>query len=198
MDRLISRARTRQRIAEHILRELALVERWNRVGDCRIVGSVAHHLVVAPDIDLEVWCPEPRIEDGFDILQACAQHPNVTKARFWNALGPPHHGLYWQLRHVHDDEEWKIDTWSIAHTYSGPCGTHLVEPMRAALTDDTRQLILRLKEAVFRDASLEVPSIQIYRAVLDDGVQTFEELEGWLPANKLDGVVTDWLPREER
>lgn len=198
MDDVSGRAESRQRIAEHILQELELVERWNRVGDCRIVGSVAHHLVVAPDIDLEVWCPEPRIGDGFDILHACAQHPNVTKARFWNALGPPHYGLYWQLRYLHKGEEWKIDTWSIAHTYSGPCGTHLVEPMRAALTHDMRQVILRLKGAVFRDASLEVPSIQIYRAVLDDGVRTLQELHAWLPVNKLAGVVTDWLPREER
>ena len=198
MDELISRARTRQRIAEHILQELELLERWNRVGDCRIVGSVAHHLVVAPDIDLEVWCPEPRIGDGFDILHACAQHPNVTKARFWNALGPPHYGLYWQLRYDHEGEEWKIDTWSMAYSYSEPCGTHLVEPMRAALTDDTRRSILQLKETVFRDPALEVPSIQIYRAVLDDGVRTFGELKAWLPANKLVGAVTDWLPRKGR
>ena len=47
---------------------------------------------------MEIFCPDLRIEDGFEIIRSCALHPRVTKVRFWNALGPPHHGLYWTVR----------------------------------------------------------------------------------------------------
>jgi len=192
-----SRADARQQIAEHILRELDLVNRWNRFGTCHLVGAVAYRLVVARDIDLEIFCPEPKIEDGFEILRACALHPKVTRTRFWNALGPPHHGLYWQVRYDHQGEEWKIDMWSMADSYSEPCGTRLTEAMNRALTPASRETILRLKEAVFANQTPDCPSIQVYRAVLEFGVQTPDELKEWLARNPLTGVVTDWKPGAE-
>ncbi len=194
MSAILSRAETRKRIAECILGELDLMNRWNRFGTCNVVGAVAYNLVVAPDIDMEIFCPAPRIEDGFEVLKACAIHPRVVRARFWNALGPPHFGLYWRIDYDYEGEHWKIDMWSMAESYSEPCGTHLTEPMRRALTREYRETILRLKEAVRADDTLECPSIQIYRAVLDDDVATFEELRGWLPRHPLTGVVTGWKP----
>jgi hypothetical protein len=195
MSELLERAEARQHTAEHILRELDLVNRWNRFGRCNLVGSVAYGLVVAPDIDMEIFCPEPKIEDGFEILRACALSPNVVRTRFWNALGPPHFGLYWRVDYDHEGEEWKIDMWSMADSYSEPCGTHLTEPMLRALTPESRETILRLKEAVRASDTVDCPSIQIYRAVLDDNVKNIEEFEEWLPEHPLTGVVTDWKPR---
>ena len=196
MSDVISRAETRQQTAEHILQELDLLDRWRQFGTPHLVGAVAYHLVVAPDIDMEIVCREPRIEDGFEVLKSCALHSRVTKARFWNALGPPHYGFYWQVRYEHDGEEWKIDMWSMGTSYHGPCGFHLTEPMTNVLTDESREIILNLKEAVFNDPSTECFSIQIYRAVLDCGVHTLEELKAWLPKNPLSGVVTDWKPKK--
>lgn len=197
MSEFTSRAETRQQIAEHILHELDLVNQWNRFGTCHLVGAVAYRLAVAPDIDMEIFCHEPKIEDGFEIIRACALYPKVTWTRFWNALGPPHHGLYWQVRYNYEGEEWKIDMWSVADSYSEPCGTHLTEPMNRALTPESRETILSLKEAIFTNDTLDCPSIQIYRAVLDSDVRTLDELKEWLPRNPLTGVVTDWKPREK-
>ncbi len=194
MNHVLARADTRQRIAERILDELDLISRWSRFGRCNLVGAVAYHLVVAPDIDMEIFCPDLKIEDGFEVIRACALHPKTTKTRFWNALGPPHHGLYWQVRYDHEGEEWKIDMWTMADSYSEPCGTHLTGPMVKALTGASREIILRLKEAVRHEPSLQCPSIQIYRAVLDHEVDTLEELKDWLPNNPLTGVVTAWKP----
>ena len=67
------------------------MNRWSCFGEPVLVGSVAYGLVVTPDIDLEIFCPKIRIDDGFEILKACAQHPRVSRARFWNALFPPHY-----------------------------------------------------------------------------------------------------------
>lgn len=194
MHDIISRAEARKKIAEHILLELDLINRWSRYGTCILVGAVAYGLVVTADIDIEIFCPKLKIDDGFDVLRACALHPNLTKTRFWNALGPPHYGLYWQVRYAHNGEEWKIDMWSVEDTYEGPCGSRIIEAMDEALTDESRRAILALKESVMKDPTLECPSIQVYRAVLDHSIRTCEELMEWLPKNPLTEVVTDWYP----
>ncbi len=194
MNGILERAGARQRIAVHILNELKLLERWSRFGTPRLIGAVAYNLVVAPDIDIEIVSIEPKIDDGFEVLRACAHHPSVTKTRFWNAEGPPHFGLYWQVRYEHEGDEWKIDMWMMKTSYDGPCGIHILEPMKKVLTDESRMFILELKEAVFNDPSIEVPSIQIYRAALDYGVRTLDELKAWLPGHRLTEEVTDWIP----
>ena len=93
MHDVIARADTRQRIAEQILDELDLVNLWSRFGTCNLVGAVAYHLVVAPDIDMEIFCPVLRIEDGFDIIQTCALHPKVKKTYYPGLASHRHHEL---------------------------------------------------------------------------------------------------------
>jgi hypothetical protein len=46
--------------------------------------------------------------------------------------------------------------------------------MRQALTNETRQAILAIKEQALLDATLCYGSVHIYRAVLDDGIRTVE------------------------
>ena len=200
MDTAFTRAMNRLRVAHGILAQLRLLEKWSAFGNPVLVGAVAYGLIVAPDIDVEIYCDEPRIEDGFAVLQACALHPRVRKARFANELDGPDMGLYWQLRYRHEDEqEWKIDMWSVRHDYPGPTSAALVEPMKQALTDETRQAILELKEQTILDPMLRCDSIHLYRAVLDDGIRNAEQLRRWLEHNQTDGL-TAWSPtlRAER
>lgn len=195
MEDLLARAAARRRTALQILSDLSLVKRWAPYGRAVLVGAVAYGLVVSPDIDLEVYCPELRIEHGFAVLEACALHARVTHARFANHLRDRDRALYWQLRYQHEDKSvWTIDMWSAAADYALPRAEHLVEPLRAALCPETRAAILRLKEHRTHDAALECPSIDLYRAVLDDGVRTVEELRRWLDENWT-GELTDWVPR---
>jgi hypothetical protein len=195
MDTTLKRAINRLSIAHHILDQLQLIEKWRTFGSPNLVGAVAYGLVVAPDIDIEIFCNRPKIEDGFEVLQACALHPRVQKARFANKLNEPDMGLYWQLRYQNEDgEKWKIDMWSMQHDHPGPTSTALVEPMRQALTDETRRTILELKEQVLLDPLLQCGSIHIYRAVLDDGIRNLEQFKIWLEHNETDGLIA-WKPR---
>ena len=50
MGSVLERAEARQEIAEHILQELHLVNRWGQFGTCNVIGAVAYHLVVARDV----------------------------------------------------------------------------------------------------------------------------------------------------
>jgi len=194
MDDVLARAATRQKAALAILADLQLMERWAEFGTPILVGAVAYELVVTPDIDLEVYCDEPRIEDGFTILHDCALHPRVKKARFSNKLAEADQGLYWQLRYAHTDGQlWKIDMWSMRHDHPGPNARAMIEPMRNGLTDEHRRAILDIKEQVVA-REMGCPSIQVYRTVIDGRVRTPDEFVAWLKHNPSDGLI-DWKPR---
>lgn len=190
----VGHSKARRGLALRIINDLGLIERWSAYGRPVVVGAVACDLIVRPDIDMEIYCPQLRIEDGFEVLKSCGLHPRVTKACFSNELEGRDQGLYWQLRYRHDDgEEWKIDMWSLPEDYDLPRGEDLVEAMRKALTPELRRYILALKEERERDPDLECPSIDLYRAAIDDGVRSVADLRRWLD-NHETGMLSDWRP----
>jgi hypothetical protein len=195
---VLERAARRRQQAEAILCDLGLFEKWARFGRPVLVGAVSFDLAVAPDLDMEIYCPELRIEHGFQVLAECGLNPRVTAAQFVNALATPDKALYWQLRYRADDgTEWKVDMWSAPEDYDLPRGENFVQPMKDALSDETRRAILTLKEAR-ADGSLPMMlSIDLYRAVLDGGVRTADQLREWLPSNPV-GVLTGWKPKRNR
>jgi len=196
MSDVFSRAAHRLWAARDVLARLPVMERWAEFGTPILVGAVAYGLVVAPDIDIEVYCDEPRIEDGFTILRDCALNPRVKKARFANELEGPDQGLYWQLRYLYADGQlWKIDMWSLRRDHPGPVARDLIEPMRQALTDERRQAILEIKEQVVA-RGLGYPSIQVYRAVIEAGARSIDEFEEWYRRDPVEGL-TDWKPSHD-
>jgi hypothetical protein len=192
----IKRAADRKRIANSILSDLDLVRKWQRYGRTVLVGAFAYDLLFDPDIDIEVYCPDLRIEHGFQVLLGCALNHRIIKARFSNELAGRDKALYWQLRYKQDDgTEWKIDMWSAPEDYDLPRGEHLVEPMQASLTPETRKTILKLKELRSLDSNLQYLSVDIYRAVLDDDVRNADDLHTWLKSHET-GKLTDWKPKK--
>jgi hypothetical protein len=193
---VIERAAKKRQVAQAILEDLGLLEKWRRFGRPVLVGALSFDLVVASDIDMEVYCPDLRIEHGFQVLTECALHPRVTAAQFLNCLSTPDQALYWQLRYRADDgEEWKVDMWSAPEDYALPRGEHFVQPMRDALDPTTRKAILTLKEARAEGKLPAIISIDFYRAVLDGGVRDVEQFRQWLQSNET-GVLTDWKPKK--
>lgn len=197
MTGVIERAFDRRRSAEGILADLDLVRKWERFGRPVLVGAFAYDLLVNPDIDMEIYCPDLMIEHGFQVLSECATNPSVTKARFSNELEGRDKALYWQLRYRQNDgTEWKIDMWSAPEDYDLPRSERLIKPMRESLTHETRKIILELKELRAQDPSLQCSSIDLYRAILDDHVCTPNELRIWLGSHET-GKLSDWRPKRK-
>lgn len=197
MSERIRRAEERFVQSMAILDDLRLLERWSRVGTPCIVGAMAYGLQVAPDIDLEIFCDRPKVQAGFGVLAEVAPHPRVRKARFANELDGPDKGLYFQLRYHHPSgEEWKIDSWLVAHSHPGPLSRDLVTPMRRALTDEAREAILAIKEQV-RARNLGHPSMDIYQAVLEGGTRSLPEFLAWREQVRPSGL-TNWRPKPAR
>lgn len=187
-----SRQRTQQ--AHEILNRLELFDRWQAFGTPILVGAVAYELTMAPDIDIEIYCDAPRIENGFTVLRDCAVLDNVRKARFGNYLDDPDEGLYWRLDYrAADGTDWKIDMWMLRRDHPGPCAAQLIAPLRAALTPEIRRTILELKSLVRTGAIARQPSIDIYRAVIDGGLRSGADLARWLETHPRD-PLTFWKP----
>lgn len=193
---LLRQADLKQQTALDIVAELGLLELWGRHGRPVIVGAVAHGLVCAPDIDMEIYCPAPLIADGFQVLAQCAaRSARVASAYFENHLASDDNALYWQLKYRQDNGVvWKIDMWSAADDYALPRGEHIVGPMQEALTPQARQTILALKQELVADPTTVCLSIDLYRAVLDDGVDSMAGLRTWL-ARGDNGGLSAWRPR---
>jgi len=189
---LLHRQAQRQRAADQIVSHLGLMERWANVGEPRLVGAAAYGLLVAADIDIEIYCATPTVNSGFAIVSELAQQPEVWKVRFSNELHGPDQGLYWQLRYrANDQEVWKVDMWLLANDHPGPRSVDLVEPMKRALSNETRVAILEIKEALLGQS--DVHSIEIYEAVLDGGVRTPFEFRAW-QSQREPGGLTSWRP----
>ncbi|MCA1222801.1 hypothetical protein [Streptomyces sp. 8L] len=191
------RARRRRAAALSVLRTLDLQARWRRCGDPVVVGSVALDLVVEPDIDLEIYSDAPSVAEGFAVLTPCAELPGVRRLRFNNALDLDDHGLYWRLDYeVAGGETWQIDMWWLPGDHPGPRAADLVGPLNAALTDETRDAVLSVKEGAAA-AGEPLPGVRVYQAVLDHGVRTYPEFVAWRARTPTDGL-TSWLPAGPR
>ena len=180
--------------AESILGDLNLVERWSRYGRVSLVGACSFDLILSPDIDMEIYCPETRVEDGMAVLSECTANPRVVSCLYRNELAGPDKAIYWQLRYLDDDGvRWKIDMWSAPADYDLPRGEDFVAPMRRALTDETRQAILALKAARENGELPGFLSIDLYRAVIRDGIRSAADFSGWLDTQPT-GEISDWRP----
>jgi hypothetical protein len=193
---LLRREAERQAVARQLVDGLQLLQRWQAYGQPVLCGALAYGLLVAPDIDLEVFGP-PDIDAGFALMSRWAHHPRVRRVRFTNELDSLHKGLYWQLRMQHHGQLWKVDMWLLPNDHPGPRSCDLVEPLRQALDDTTRATILRIKEALVARSGGPHDSIDLYRAVLDDGVATLPEFDAWR-ANHASTALSAWRPHQRR
>ncbi|UJX42270.1 hypothetical protein K9F62_06215 [Desulfovibrio sp. JY] len=191
---VLERSRARRARALEIVDALGLMGSWSRFGRPVLVGAVAHDLALDPDIDLEVYCETLRPEDGFAVLAPAARHPGVRETLFQNHMHGPDKALYWQIRFQDaDDTTWKIDMWSAPEDYPLPRGEHLVGPLRQAMTPQLRRIILELKAWRAATPDVDFLSIDLYRAVVTDGVRDPESMRDWLARNET-GVLSDWRP----
>ena len=94
---LVQRSRERCRQARAILDELGLIDAWSKFGRPVVVGAVAYELALAPDIDLEIYCPRLDPADGFAVLAQAARSPGVREVLFQNHLSDPDKALYWRI-----------------------------------------------------------------------------------------------------
>ncbi|NUR97010.1 MAG: hypothetical protein HOV67_17355 [Kribbellaceae bacterium] len=188
---VLERQDARQVQARAVLDTLQPLPRWEEFGEPRLCGAMSYGLLVAPDIDIEVF-GDLRVDAGFSLVAEWARDPAVDRVLFINAVGEPDAGLGWELHYRLDGVRWAVQMWLLPADYDGPRSADLVAPLRAALCRSTRALILRIKEALVQHEA-EYRSIDVYRAVIDHGVNDVEEYDQWCRSYSSTGLV-NWRP----
>ena len=193
MDDILIRAEKRRERALDVIERLGLLQRWSRFGTPVIVGAIRYGLVVALDIDMEIYSDNPAIEHGFEAMSQVACLPGVWQVLFANELKGPDQGLYWQIRYRDERGDlWKVDSWLVGHDHPhAHWGDKFADAMEQALTDEIRLAILEIKEALAGQA--DIRGIDIYRAVLEGGVRSPSGFRRWTGENEPSGI-TLWLP----
>lgn len=190
-EEVLARQEDRQRDAQVVMKRLAPLDRWKAYGDPHLCGAMSYGLLVAPDIDIEVF-GEVRVEAGFELVSESARDSAVRHVLFINAVGEPDAGLGWELGYQYRGRRWRVQMWLLPTDYAGPRSTDLVPSMRAALRWQSRCAILRIKEALLR-ADSAYRSIDVYRAAIEDGVTDVSTYHEWCHTNSSVGL-TGWRP----
>jgi hypothetical protein len=185
---LWSQGRLREE-AEAVAADLNLSEQLGHLGHPVWVGSVALGLMVRPDLDITVVCQE--LDEsavvalgGLFALQLYVRQVTYRDdTAMWNDEPETYpDGLYLGVKYCRDPErEWNLDIWFVDEPDRQPDLAHL-RTLAPRLDHERRVAILRIKDhaAARPEYGRSVRSIDVYTAVLDDGVRTPAEFDQWL------------------
>ena len=195
MDKLSTLAAANQQRAQEVIRDSGIESIWRSVGaEPHLVGSLRTGLLITHrDIDFHIYSSPLRVADSFAAMARLAENPRIRRIEYGNLLDAQDQCLEWHAWYADkDDELWQIDMihMSVGSPWEGYF-ERVADRISAALTDETRLAILRLKFET--PATEHVPGIAYCMAVLRDGVRTYAEFEAWRAANPVEGIL-EWMP----
>lgn len=192
-DKYIQLSQKQTEKARMIISSLNLIEIWekagatiNPVGSFRI-GVLAKHR----DIDFHIYTDSLDIGQSFAIIAELCRHKGIKKCTFANLAETDECCFEWHLYYEDDEAQtWQIDLIQIkkGSFYDGYF-EKTAEKIIAAMTEEQRKTILRLKFET--PAELKISGIEYYKAVIQDGVQTSEDLLRWRQTHRFDGII-EW------
>lgn len=192
---ILDLSRHNQRRAQDIIRRLDIMKIWTDAGaEAHLVGSFAMGLMMTHcDIDMHVYSSPLTVEGSFAAMARLAVNTAVKKMECRNLLDTAEECIEWHA--WYDDGQdglWQID---IIHILKGSrydgYFERMAERIKAALTDETRLAILRLKAETPED--VHVMGVEYYQAVLRDGVRTMADFMRWRSGHPVTGII-EWMP----
>lgn len=167
--------------ADALLHQRGLQKLLEEYAPIHITGSYTLRLMVWRDLDIAMDAPAMSVPQFFDLGKRITALLSPWKMFFTNNRdnngGRYPQGLYWGIR-MGDVRKgaWKIDLWAFD---AEECRAKVreCEALMNRLNDENRLTILRLKSQLwdkpqYRDT---ITSQDIYDAVLDRGIDTFDE-----------------------
>ena len=192
---LLAFSESRQRRAWDIIRRLDIMKIWADAGaEAHVVGSLAMGLIMTHrDIDIHVYSSPLTVEGSFAAMARLAVNAAIKKIECRNLLDTDEACIEWHA--WYDDGDggpWQID---IIHILKGSrydgFFERMAERIKAALTDETRLAILRLKAETPED--VHIMGVEYYQAVLRGGVRTLADFIRWRQEHPVTGIV-EWMP----
>lgn len=187
-------ARMQARACE-IIEQLDVVHIWESIGArVNLVGSLKTGLLINHrDIDFHIYTDPFVLEDSFTAVARLAQNPHILQVSYNNLLEAEDRCVEWHAVYIDEyKESWQIDMIHILpdSPYAGYF-EKVAERISAVLTGETRAAILQIKDAL--PEGQKVMGIQVYKAVIADGIRTSADFSRWLAQNNETGIL-QWMP----
>ena len=183
------------RRAEEIIRTLNLIGLWEDVGGkANLVGSFRMNLMASRrDIDLHVYTEPFVIADSFAVMGRLAEKRGIRTISYTNLIDAPDRCLEWHAAYEDaQGETWHLDIIHILNDsqYAGYF-ERVADRITSRLTEETREAIVRIKSTL--PTELHVMGVEVYRAVLEDGIRDADAFLAWRKLHPVDGIL-NWMP----
>ena len=186
-------AQTNQQKAFDIIEQCQIRQAWQSIGaQINLIGSLKMGLLAKHrDIDFHIYTPTLDVTQSFAAMAQIAKNPKIVHIEYRNLLDEEDSCLEWHAWYQ-DQEEWQIDMIHIVQgsKYAGYFERQ-AERILAVMSEQQRETILRLKFET--PDEIKIAGIEIYQAVIESGVTTFEELQQWRTNRTQNGIV-EWIP----
>lgn len=192
---VLETARKNQEKAWKIIADTGVVGVWESIGaKVNLVGSLKSGLLMKNrDIDFHIYTDELRLTDSFTAMERLAENPFLKRIEYINLIDTEEECIEWHAWYEDGyGEVWQLD---MIHLRCGSAYDGVVERVTEGviklLTPEKRETILRIKNDTPED--VKILGIEIYRAVLADDIDTFNDFIEWRKSHPLTGVF-GWLP----
>jgi hypothetical protein len=194
MEDVHEQARADQARAWEVIRETGVVEIWRDLGaEINLVGSLRTGLLIAHrDIDFHLYTDPFDLRIGFEAMGRLAQDQRIVKVTYGNMLEAEGCVEWHAWFQAAPEETWQLDIIHLRRdsAYAGHM-ERVAERIVATLTEETRDAILAIKRDL--PPQPKIMGIEVYRAVMGDGVRTLAEMLAWKKRHG-EAAVLDWMP----
>ncbi len=188
-------AESMQKSAWEIIKDTNIIEIWSSMGaTINLVGSLKMGLLINNrDIDFHIYTTPFKLADSFSAISTLAENNHIKTISYGNLLEAEDRCIEWHAFYEgRDGYSWQIDMIHILT--DSPYAGHfekVAERISAVLTPEIRANILRIKHSI--PIEKKVMGIQVYRAVIEGGVQDTDSFWQWKEAHPDEGIIT-WMP----
>jgi len=187
-----------QEIAWEIIDQARIFHIWQEVGaEINLVGSLKTWLLMKHlDIDFHIYTDNLDIDVSFAAIRRLAENPSIKEIHYRNLAQTDEACIEWHL--WYEDQLGRLWQLDMIHIRRGSAYDGVVERVTneiiKKMKPELREVILGIKFNIPDDE--KVPGIDIYRAVLSDGVRNFDEFCQWRRRNPsaTDNLIMDWIP----
>ncbi len=195
MKQIFEHAESMQKNAWEIINDTNIIEIWSSMGaTINLVGSLKMGLLINHrDIDFHIYTTPFKLSDSFSAISKLAENKRIKIINYGNLLEAEDQCIEWHaIYEGKDGHSWQIDMIHILN--ESPYAGHfekVAERISAVLTPELRGNILKIKNSIPNEK--KVMGIQIYKAVIKDGIQEIDSFWQWKRQNPDEGIIT-WMP----
>ncbi len=195
MTAIIEKAAIMQKRAENIISDVNIVGIWSSIGaTINLVGSLKMGLLIQNrDIDFHIYTNPFNLSESFRAIAELAENNRIKSMNYSNLLETDDRCIEWHASYEDPEGDiWQIDMIHILNDspYAGYF-EKVADRISAVLTPETRQAILTIKNTV--PDTLKVMGIQVYKAVIADGIRDTDSFLHWMSRQPDEGIIT-WMP----